>query len=574
MENLRFGVGFSVVGKAKRILYGYRPVEFGTSLLDTELPDVSFRVTQIRKEFYDFNRRDPVRCSLGCDVEGLVCPFPDLNHGPSILAGCTKRVGAAMPQMNRRTLRRFKRFVKRYREKYLQHLTIDPNEDFDFHVWISGAPYTQSRKNELTRVWTEGRDKKAILLVKSFVKKEFYPLPKHLRGIYSRHDDYKVRVGPFYKVFGDLLFSGKHFIKKIPGPDRPDALLQKLGRYKTIFCTDFSQYEATFVRELFSIELDIYRWSLRKHKRQKEIVDLLALSQGTNDIAFKSFSCKLNAKRMSGEMNTSCGNGLMNLLITMFVLQECGNDLEKVDGFFEGDDGIVGCQVVPTAAQYAELGAVIKIEVPNSISEASFCGNVFDETAKHNVTNPMEASVCFGWTDIKYVNAKEETKRMLLRSKGLSMLYGYPGCPILRSLALYAIRVTSDVVSTEVKKEKFLKFAEVHAESAYHVDKLRLALATDYRVNVEIHHNTRELVHRLYGLSSEKQLQLENYLDGLNEITSLKLDFADCPRSWYKMSSEYVVDVHCDSIAGINFQRSGFTTVCYFKPGDFRAFVH
>jgi len=572
MEKLLFGAGFSSIGRPLRILFGYRPAEFGTVLKYGEFPDESFYVTELRAEFFDSTRRDPVMTSLGCDVVGAVCPFPDLNHGPSILAGCTKRVAAKMPEMNRATLRRFKRFVKRYRETFLQHLTIDSNEEFDFEEWITNAPYTQSRKNELRRVKEEGLSKKPNIKVKAFVKREFYSLPKHLRGIYSRHDDYKVRVGPYYKIFGDKLFSGKHFIKKIPGPERPQALLDKLGKFKKIFCTDFSQYEATFVSKLFSIELDMYRWSLRNHPRQKEIVDLLSLSTKTNNIHFKTFSCRLRAKRMSGEMNTSCGNGLMNLLITMFVLQEAGNDLEKVDGYFEGDDGIVGCTFVPTAAQYSELGAIIKIEIPNSISEASFCGNIFDQEALHNVTNPKEASVCFGWTDIKYANSGDDVKLMLLRSKGLSMLYEFPGCPILRSLAMFAIRNTASVVSSASKRLKFSKFVVTHAESSYHVDKAVRALENDIRINVDIHDNTRALVHRLYGIDGPKQIELEKYLDNLNEIVPLNLDLAYDP-SWYKMANEYIVDSP-GGRAGVSFVKTGYTTLAYLQDDFLSVYRH
>lgn len=552
-------------------MYGYRPAEQGLILTATEVPDLSFKVTGIRAGFYDMSKRKTVRVSLGCHVESVSLPVPDLNHGPSILAGLTKRVAARMPPINRVILRRFKRFVKRFCNSHLRDLKFSPDEQFSFEDWIANAPYTAYRKADLTNCYQLSKSRKVLFMLKCFVKNENYPDFKHLRGIFSRHDDYKVRTGPFFQLFGEKLFKTKWFIKKITNSERPHALLDKLEHFAQIYCTDFSQYEATFVSSLLKIEAWVYRWCLEGHPRQKEICDLIALLSGTNKMIFKDFNCRVEAKRMSGEMNTSCGNGLMNLLLTFFILEQCGNDLTKIDAFFEGDDGIIGCQFLPTVAHYTAMGANIKIEIPDSIATASFCGNVFAPAAMHNVTNPREASVAFGWTDsTKYRFAGDDMRSKLLCSKSLSMMYEYPGCPILASLGRYGLRMTNKYVKT-INRE----FLLTHSANSYEAE-LNLKAAefiAEYGVPVvQIHPDTRLLVEKLYGISIAQQLDVEYYLDHLTSIKPLDIDLS-FPRSWYKNDLDYTVETARNAPDPF-FSKQGYITPAFTEPSVCKYFRH
>lgn len=537
-----------------------------------EIPDASFRVTKFRKGFYDTSKRRSIRVSLGCHLKHFSMPVPDLDHGPSQLAGMTKRVAAAMPLIARGRLRSFKRFVKRFCNKYLRELKFQQTDTFDFEEWITNAPYPDYRKTELRKVYSDG-----LLLhkpkakVKAFIKNETYAEPKHFRGIYSREDDYKCRVGPFMKKLGDRLFNLKWFIKKIPVNDRPSAILDKCDGYNHVFCTDFSQYEATFVRQLMTVNHWVYNWCLEGHPMAKHFNDLFAYTAGTNKIVFKNFDCKVVAKRMSGEMDTSLGNGLMNLLITFYNLEQAGNNIEKCDAFFEGDDGIIACKFLPTAQMYTELGARIKIEIPDDISTASFCGNVFDRDSKHNVTNPMEASVCFGWTDAKkYRYASLRKLKELLRAKAMSMCYEYPGCPILKNLGRYALRVTEDV-----KDGVDVAFLRAHSENTYKYEfalEAKEFLDLNGIPDVEITIGTRMLVERLYGIPIGKQLEVESYLDGLSELCELDIDLP-FPKAWYINDydySSYVIRCQPDP----EFIKTGYITPAFVDAQTIKYFHH
>jgi len=570
---LRLRISFSVADLDRiKITYGYRPAEVGVVLSANERPDASFRVTKFRKGFYDQSKRRSVRVSLGCHIKHYSMPVPDMEHGPSQLAGITKRVAAAMPPIGRARLRSFKRFVKRFCNKYLKYLKFDKTEEFKFEEWLENAPYPAYRKAELELVYKRGLDlKKPKTDVKAFIKNEGYSVPKHFRGIYSRDDDYKCRVGPFMKKLGDRLFKTKWFIKKISVPDRPNAILEKNDGYDKIFCTDFSQYEATFIRELMKINHWVYNWCLEGHGLQKHFNDLFAYTAQKNKIKFKNFDCEVDSKRMSGEMDTSLGNGLMNLLITFYNLEQAGNDLDKVDAFFEGDDGIISCRHLPTAQMYTDLGANIKIEVPDDISTASFCGNVFDRDSMHNVTNPMEASVCFGWTDAKrYRYASKKIHAQLLRAKAMSMAYEYPACPILKSLSRYALRVTDhvkkDINETFLRKHSLDSYQyETTVESFKNYEKFGIP-------EIEITIGTRMLVERLYGITILKQLEVENYLDGLHELCELDVDLP-FPKEWYQNDFTYSAEVSRYN-TDPEFIKTGYTTPCYVDAQTIRYFHH
>jgi hypothetical protein len=549
------------------VLFGYRPSERGIILNDDEIPDNSYKLTSKSSSFYNSDRQ-PVRRSLGCHFDGAALPVPDMNYAPDQVAGATKRVAAKMPTINRCKLRKFKRFTTRFCKKHLTPFIFHQDEQFDFYEWINDAPYPDYRKQELIKVYEASKNRKPKMTVKAFIKNEGYPAYKHVRGIYSRHDEYKVRVGPFFKKLGDIVFNLKWFIKKIPINLRPAAMKDKFGDNQNIFCTDFSQYEATFNQQLMSIELIVYRFLLKDHPMKEEIIKLIV--QGTmseNRIQFYKWSMKIMCKRMSGEMSTSVSNGLMNLLITHFLLEEAGNKI--YDSYIEGDDSVNHYDVrPPTVQEYADLGANIKIEYPSNLCEASFCGNVFDEEDLDNVVNPIEALVSFGWTTSQYISSNPLTLRKLLKAKALSLLYQYSGCPILRSLALYALRMTNDIPIKDIMKTAI--------KNKDNYDRQRfLSMIDNFEPNRvflnEVKNRTRCLVDRMYGISPDQQIKIEEYFDNKNDLSPINQPeiIKFCHPDWVDYYSSYSTGKtsfkNRESIEKVNVT-TGYSTKMFLDP--------
>lgn len=519
--------------------------------------------------FYDSYRK-PVRVTLGCNLIGAALPVPDMNYAPDQVAGAIKRVAAKMPPIDKVKLRKLRRFTKRWCRKHLSEDVFPADEHFDFDEWINNTPYAEYRINELKKVHENGLGKVPNMKVKSFIKDEGYTAYKHVRGIYSRHDDYKVRVGPFFQKFGDIIFKKKWFIKKIPVNERPQAMKDKFGDNPNLFATDFSQFEATFVKQLMSIELIVYGYLLQHNPHKKEILDLIVKGMmSTNIIEFRKWTCKLLCKRMSGEMSTSVSNGIMNLLITHFLLEEAGN--KYYDSFFEGDDSINSYDVrPPTSEEYKQLGANIKIEYPNNLSEASFCGMLFDVEDLDIVANPMEALVSFGWTTSQYTTASEKTKLNLLKCKSLSLLYQYSGCPILRSLAMYALRITNDIpleqaLVTQNKQKLSLYDKELYLEMLDNYKRNNIFENT-------VKDRTRSLVARLFNIDINTQLLMEDYLDNKQDLSPL--DFSPflqyCHPDWKDYYNTYSSGF--EPYRTINdipevIVTTGYKTKFYLNPG-------
>nr|WEU70900.1 MAG: RNA-dependent RNA polymerase [Hangzhou tombus-like virus 1] len=469
--------------------------------------------------------------SLGCHVYGACLPHMDHSDQNTMIAGVMKRIGAKLPQPDRhsdlraqrrfaKVMSEFRRFVSKWLKRNLPPLPADT--DYDFESWLRDTNYPEWRKEELRLANSEIVDKydKKYYKVKCFMKDETYPTYKHARGIFARSDYAKCLLGPFFKRIEERLYSLPQFIKHIPVKDRPVYISNMLNVPGAKYiATDYTAYESHFTQLVMqNCEFVLYRHMTKLCPDQKyfkwAMDNVLA---GYNTCTFKRFKLGILATRMSGEMCTSLGNGFSNLMLMLFACHRIGS---KCTGVVEGDDGLFVCSPrAPTAKEFSDIGFTIKIEKHDSLSTASFCGIVFDEIDKVNVTDPMEVLVGFGWSKTPYVGAKPTRKLELLRSKSLSMLYQYPGCPIIQSLALYGLRVTKHIdMRRFLEKERSLNWWDrnrlIAAMKAWDEDKLALCREVPMR--------TRLLVEKRYGISVQDQIKIEKYLDSLTKLQELK----------------------------------------------------
>jgi hypothetical protein len=243
---------------------------------------------------------------------------------------------------------------------------------------------------------------------------------------------------------------------------------------------------------------------------------------GKQKIIWKDFLMNIVARKCSGEMDTSLTNGFANNMAIEFICKELNIKCTKK---VEGDDGITGLSeyVDPNVFSdwFRKIGLTAKVEMHDDLSTASFCGLVFDTEDKLIITNPTKVLAEFGWTNSSYLNSKTKVKMELIRAKGFSMLYQYPGCPIIQSLALYAIRATIGYR------------ARLNVKSSYYDRELWEEMKNKKLEPREVPIRTRFLVEKLYGIAVERQLSLEAYLDSLDQICPLNIsEFLESPREW------------------------------------------
>jgi hypothetical protein len=502
--------------------------------------DPSVEITSIRKPVD--KSRPVVMASLGMHVDGLAMPHVDPNDTPTVMAGALFRFGRDIDQSGF-PMRKFRRFVKRWLIKNMKPL--DSNSDTSFETWIKGTPYSLKRKNELRMKYDKinddhlGKLTKKMRKVKSFIKDETYETYKHARAINSRADEFKVTVGPILQLISNQLFALKWFIKKIPIKDRPQYIIDMVSRDgRPIFTSDYSSFEAVFKKKIkHAAEYQLYDYMTQYLPEHDAFMSEIQMTGEINEIMFKLFNMKIQAKKMSGEMDTSLSNGFSNLMFMLYMCHNNGNT--NVAGCIEGDDGIfVFDGDPPTTAEFLKFGLIIKILIFNELNHASFCGMVFDLNDRTNVTDPIKELVSFGWTTARYSRSKQSVHNNLLRAKALSLAYQYPACPILSKLAYKVCQLTPGTNSL-----KFLNKQNTYAFNQYELE-MMLEAHEYFRKNELISEpkiGTRLLVEQLYNVSVGTQIILEEYIDSLTEIKPLShpLIYSSASNVWSDYFERY-----------------------------------
>lgn len=507
---------------------GGRLVTYGYRVGEVPLPTIKEVKVSTRVKFdtskLNVKDRFPVRVSLGCNVKGVAQPVPDPSDPQTVLAGSLKRFACEPPKCDDEKLSRFGAFVDKWIHDNLRPLPCDA--DVSFETWIVNRPYPECRINELFMLWKKygGRLVDIVAIVKSFLKDESYDIQpgateyKHGRAINSRHDLFKITVGPYFSAIENVLYELPQFIKHVPVSDRGNYIYNYIySPDATYFETDYETFESLFRKKLMMLcEMKLYKFMLQDLPSGLLVYKLIErVLTGKNKCFFRGFRLDLLATRMSGEMNTSLGNGFSNLMFMLFLCSEKGcSDVRMV---VEGDDGLGRVTgEMPTTEDFASLGLRVKLLKHRRLSTAGFCGLIFDETDKIVVTDPYDVLANFGWTTRRYLNSKDSVHKALLRCKALSMAHQYPGCPILTSLAQYALRVTAGVDVRRVLNRRVL--------NTWEREQLVAAVASrNHNLRVTPPLNTRFLVENAYGIKVEDQISTEKYLDELNVITELQL---------------------------------------------------
>jgi hypothetical protein len=329
----------------------------------------------------------------------------------------------------------------------------------------------------------------------------------------------KVLVGPAFKAIEQKLFSLPWFIKKIPRSGWPQYIMERCSRpgVKCI-ATDYTSFEASFIPVVMeAIEMELYDFMLQNVAFDYEN-DLIHSLVEKNILESAGLTAILMGRRMSGEMNTSLGNGFSNLMVNLFVLSEKG--CTDVSGVIEGDDGLFVFQgPVPSTEDYLRLGFEIKLEEHQHYNEASFCGVVFAEEVGDNLMNPFRVLGTACWAAADYWAAKPENLRQLQIAKALSLLAQLPGCPVVQSVAEWQLRTAN---YDPKEKNEILKWVLQRNSTNWWERFVYLETSGAVLDPRPVAQASRELVAKKYGLSVAHQEELEKLFyeaDGTVDLT-------------------------------------------------------
>lgn len=516
-------------------LYGYRMHEIEYPTLPECKPDVRFSKTRLKRSEYNSYRTVlSTNLPMYADVSP---PRPDPSHPPSLVAGVVKRFGFQPPIADRAKLKEFGRYVELWMKRNLIPLSGDELPSVE--DWLDSTDYGDARRKNLLELWAD-RDSwvvtsSMLAYIKSFIKDETYPEYKYPRLINSRVDMAKCLIGPVVAAISDQLFSKDWFIKKVPVADRPMVISDKLycPGAEYIF-TDYTAFEAHFVPELMRIcQFKLYRYMTKNLACHDQVMKFcFGTLAGRNKCEFKNVTISIDGVRMSGEMDTSLANGFHNLMAFLYLTWK-HDPTAKVLGFVEGDDGIFRVEppsAAPTTDDFASIGLTIKIGTTPELSEASFCGQVYDRDDGIVVTDIVDALSRFGWTNKKYVRCSFKTQLELLRARGFSFAYQYNGCPVLSELGHKILELTKHVTIRQSIIDQMDMWERQRFKDA--------ASAKIHRKPVGL--STRALVEKLYGIGIDVQMEWERSIRAMGNVGPLPFSVADyAPKCWSDYTTKY-----------------------------------
>lgn len=466
--------------------------------------------------------------STGCPLLGSLQPHGDPDDQETLEDGANKRMGQKLPEIPTIRRRKFLRGLEKYVKREIKRRGITPiavSKRWTVEEYLAHTNYPQWRKDQLLKYYDEvddllARNRYGELIhftIKLFMKDEHYADYKHVRGIYARDEAAKLTFGPWFKMMEEIVYAQPEFIKHVPVAERPDYISKRLVRNGARYvATDYSSFEAHFGADMMeACEFVLYKHLLSRVSGGAEVLELMKeVLQGNNVIVNKFIKGRVIARRMSGEMNTSLGNGWSNLMFMGYICEL--NGLKFIAGVVEGDDGLFSfIGPAPTTEMFTHNGFIIKLDVYDEVSEAGFCGQLFDEEDRQVVTDPRKVVSQFGWTSARYSKARESKLKMLLRAKALSMAHQYPGCPIIGAMAQYGLRVTRSYdVRGFMEKRRDL--------SLYEYEKF-LAASRDVTLYQEPGIGTRLLFEKLYNITIEEQREIENYFSSLQGLAPLDI---------------------------------------------------
>lgn len=461
------------------------------------------------------NRCMSFYCKMHIIDSDLKMPFlvpytPNTALTANVIAGCIDRVGREMPEIDHNYAARFAMYARKWiREKIPQ---IHSHQVKSFYPWLAGAGYGEARTNyfvrlrrELSRLGTGAGESTG------FIKYEHYDKPKPPRIISSPSDESKTILGGLVKAFDENLFNLPYFIKGTDPKDWP-LKLEAIFKDSPVMETDYSRFEAHHHEVYAMITHYAMQHAIRELGLTNNEARLIAqLMVGYNKIKFNNVTACVDERLMSGALWTSSMNGLLNLLVSSFVVLQSkhvnieGEDLyDKFDdefvGIFEGDDGMtVATEINEKVVEM--LGLDLKFKFYDRYNEAKFCGVICDRDDKKIVMDPVRVMRNFFILDSKYINFRDTKQLGLLRAKALSYKYNLNDCPIIGPLCQAVCDKTASVDMSCIMSETDMR-QRIFAEKAI--------ACKQWRNAPSVSQTSRLIVEQRFGIPVGLQLLIED----------------------------------------------------------------
>jgi hypothetical protein len=484
----------------------------------------------------------PRAVSLGVHcLQGVLC-ISQANGVLNQECGLGYRLCRKMPKVRSRVLWQFRVYIQ-YLLWSLFPQAIPADYDFSPKSWTAKTHYPLWRCAQLLLLVP---DVPQILTSEFFRKygacKAFIKLENYTNGtvfefgdykpprvISSRSDHVKVGVGPAIKAIEEVVYKLPYFIKHVPIPDRPRYITEHVQtegcRY---MASDYTSFECGFTPAFMRVcEFALYKHLLRDCPHQRQSMKLFEKQcTGINKVHMSDVTCYMAARRQSGEMTTSLGNGFSNLAMTAFLLRDV-IDIKDLRCVVEGDDGLFAIPsqfenlVKPSC--YEDLGFMIKSEWHDTVNTASFCGLVYDVHDCINLTNPIDEILSVGWSLGENIHASDSRISGLLIAKVYSLIYEYSGCPIVYKLARWLARCKGLKFDFSILKSRSWSYWERDKLAAQFAEIASGKRTLSKMLLREPGIGSRLIMEQVYGVTVADQKMMEAYFDAQTSIHPIDL---------------------------------------------------
>jgi hypothetical protein len=472
--------------------------------------------------------RDPSYIQVGPVDKRCAMFAPNIYDTNMRTAGTIKRIAGQLPYVQQSTYDALNRFVVEVAIPFL--FDSDSFELMSFDEYINTKDFTVEKKENWRKYYVDhmgrlGRCEPREHDVQTHTKLEFYPEPKFYRGIYARSDRFKASYGPLIASIERVVYKLKYFIKKVPVTQRP-KYLKKLFDGIPVKANDHSAFESSNCPGMMNAILrPIYSHISGLPDMVNDYMDALT---GRQRIKCKDFTLSILGRRMSGEMDTSLGNALVNLICIMFVLYNKGIPLDAMTMIIEGDDSLFctnGTNV--TAMDFMNLGFSPKLESFEDSSDASFCGLVYDAEDLVNLSDPIKVLLKLGWGDAKYLEASPRVKAELYRSKLMCGLVQYYRCPVIYPYLL-----------SEFTR---IGFGKTRSLGYWYDDLLKEFTTLDITKPYTIGDRSRVKMEKIFGISVAAQERFERDIGNFKELDIMS--YFDVPIRYACHGSMFVKEI-------------------------------
>lgn len=315
---------------------------------------------------------------------------------------------------------------------------------------------------------------------------------------------------------------------------------------RRFIASDWSSMEGQCTEKVkLNVELSLFIWMTQC------IEDLtlrkLVIEIATTNLHVITRHCeiKMSTCRNSGELATSIGNGILNHVVTSYILRKFG--CKNVVGVKEGDDGLFsyyGPEV--TEKQAAEIGFNLKLIHVDDMFSAGFC-QMFGTTSGNQFCDPNKFMAKFGFVSRTYSTSKDSKHLSLLKAKALSFANMYPHQPIVRQLCNYILRKTK----RHTISQKMINRMDLW-------DKLKYVEAKEFNIpDFVLDVEMMNRVEQLFGVTIAEQFALMKYFDEKDDFEIVPLGLLPCsmPDEWIANYYKNVVPVNtkqqCWNIVGV-----------------------